>query len=135
MILALGYLNTADDKLRSALQSAALARLIGAEGAICTTFSSGNSHTDTMLTVRALERAGIATCAILAETNGGLTDHVPEANCLVSVGNEDELLEPWAPERVIGGDRDARIGEPVALRSYLGSTGETGEFDLTAVPA
>jgi glycine reductase len=135
LILALGYLNTADDKLRSALQSAALARLIGAEGAICTTFSSGNSHTDTMLTVRALERAGIATCAILAETNGGLTDHVPEADCLVSVGNEDELLEPWTPERVIGGDRDARVGEPVALRSYLGSTGETGEFDLMAVPA
>jgi len=135
LILALGYLNTADDKLRSALQSAALARLIGADGAICTTFSSGNSHTDTMLTVRALERVGVATCAILAETNGGLTDHVPEADCLVSVGNEDELLEPWTPERTIGGDRDARIGEPVALRSYLGSTGETGEFDLTAVPA
>jgi glycine reductase complex component B subunit alpha and beta len=135
LILALGYLNTAEDKLRSALQSAALARLIEADAAICTTFSSGNSHTDTMLTVRALERAGIATCAILAETNGGLTDHVPEADCLVSVGNEDELLEPWTPASVVGGDRDARVGQPVALRSYLGSTGETGEFDLTAVSA
>ena len=135
LIVALGYLNTAEDKLRSALQSAALARLVGAEAAICTTFSSGNSHTDTMLTVRALERSGIATCALVAETNGGLTDHVPEANCLVSVGNEDELIEPWTPGRVVGGDRDAYVGQPVALRSYLGSTGETGEFDLMAVSA
>jgi glycine reductase len=135
LILALGYLNTAEDKQRSALQSAAVARLIGADGAICTTFSSGNSHTDTMLTVRALERAGVRTCAIVAETNGGLTDHVAEADCLVSVGNEDELLSPWTPERLVGGDRDAMVGEPIALRSYLGSSGETGEFDLMAVPA
>jgi glycine reductase len=135
VILALGYLDTAEDKQRSALQSAALARLIGADAAICTTFSSGNSHTDTMLTVRALERLGIRTCAILAETNGGLTDHVPEADCLVSVGNEDELLEPWTPELVVGGDRQSMIGQPVALRSYLGSTGETGDFDLQAAPA
>ena len=135
LILALGYLDTAEDKQRPALQSAALARLIGADAAICTTFSSGNSHTDTMLTVRALERLGIRTCAILAETNGGLTDHVPEADCLVSVGNEDELLEPWTPELVVGGDRQSMIGQPVALRSYLGSTGETGDSDLRAVPA
>ena len=64
---------------------------------ICTTFSSGNSHTDTMLTVRACEAAGIATTALVCETNGGLTDHVPEADCLVSTGNEDELLEPVDP--------------------------------------
>jgi len=133
VILALGYLNTAEDKQRSALQSASLAKLIGAEAAICTTFSSGNSHTDTMLTVRALEREGIRTCAIVAETNGGLTDHVQEADCLVSVGNEDELLEPWTPERVIGGDRDAMAGKAVLLSAYLGATGETGESDLTAV--
>ena len=131
LILALGYLNTAEDKQRSALQTARLARLMGADAAICTTFSSGNSHTDTMLTVRALERTGIRTCAILAETNGGLTDHVPEADCVVSTGNEDELLEPWTPERVI----DAMAGERVPLSSYLGANDETGAFDLTAVSA
>ena len=135
LILALGYLNTAEDKQRSALQTARLARLIGAEAAICTTFSSGNSHTDTMLTVRALERTGIRTCAILAETNGGLTDHVPEADCLVSTGNEEELLEPWTPERVIGADDGAMSGERVPLSSYLGANDETGAFDLTAVTA
>jgi glycine reductase len=136
LILALGYLNTAEDKQRSALQTARLARLMGADAAICTTFSSGNSHTDTMLTVRALERTGIRTCAILAETNGGLTDHVPEADCIVSAGNEDELLEPWTPERVIGaGEDDAMAGERVPLSSYLGANDETGAFDLTAVSA
>ena len=31
---------------------------LGADGVVCTTFSSGNSHTDTMLTVRACERPG-----------------------------------------------------------------------------
>ena len=135
LIVALGYLNTAEDKQRSALQTARLARLIGADAAICTTFSSGNSHTDTMLTVRALERTGIRTCAILAETNGGLTDHVSEADCIVSTGNEDELLEPWTPERVIGAGDDAMAGERVLLSSYLGANDETGAFDLTAVTA
>jgi glycine reductase len=133
LIVALGYMNTAEDKQRSALQSARLARLIGAEAAVCTTFSSGNSHTDTMLTVRALERTGIRTCAILAETNGGLTDHVAEADCLVSTGNEEELLEPWTPERVVGADDHAMSGERVSLYSYLGANDETGAFDLTAV--
>jgi sarcosine reductase len=133
LILALGYLPTAADKHRSALQTARLAKLIGADAAVCTTFSSGNSHTDTMLTVRELEREGIRTCAIVAETNGGLTDHVAEADCIVSVGNEDELLEPWTPERVIGGDRNAMVGQRVPLWAHLGATGETGDLDLTAV--
>ena len=88
-----------------------------------------------MLTLAALERMDIRTCAILAETNGGLTDHVPEADCIVSTGNEDELLEPWTPDRVIGDDGDARAGVPVPVSAYLGANDETGAFDLTAVPA
>jgi sarcosine reductase len=132
LIVALGYLNTAEDKQRSAVQTARLARMLGADAAICTTFSSGNSHTDTMLTVRALEELGIRTCAIVAETNGGLTDHVPEADCLVSTGNEDELLELWAPDRVLGGDVGASPA-PIPLSAYVGANGQTGELDLTAV--
>ena len=81
-----------------------------ADGAICTTFSSGNSHTDTMLTVRACERRGIGTVALVCETNGGLTDHVPEADSLISTGNEDELVDAWTPGRVIGGERSSRVG-------------------------
>ena len=79
VILTLGYLPSAFDKERSALIAAKLARQVGADAAVLTTFQSGNSHTDTVLTCRACERLGIRTVLLLAETNGGLTDHVPEA--------------------------------------------------------
>jgi sarcosine reductase len=135
LILALGYLDTAFEKQRSAMLSARLAESLGADGVVCTTFSSGNSHTDTMLTVRACESLGIRTTAIVSETNGGLTDHVPEADCIVSVGNEDELVEPWTPNTVIGADEPVRVGEPVPLWAYLGASVQTGDMSLTAVPA
>ena len=111
IVLAPGYLDGAEQKRRAAEASAALVDSLGARGVICTTFSSGNSHTDTMLTVAACERRGIGTVALVCETNGGLTDHVPEADCLVSTGNEDELVEAWVPDRIIGGERRARSGE------------------------
>ncbi len=95
MILALAYLPSAFDKERTAQLAAGLAQKIGADAAVLTTFQTGNSHTDTMLTCRACERLGIRTVLLLAETNGGLTDHVPEADCIVSVGNEEELVPEW----------------------------------------
>jgi hypothetical protein len=134
LILAPGYLDTAEAKRRGAEASAALADELGAAGAICTTFSSGNSHTDTMLTVRALESRGIATTALVCETNGGLTDHVAEADCLVSTGNEDELVPAWTPDRTVGGD-EGDAGRAVAMVHYLGSCVETGDGPWTAVPA
>jgi glycine reductase len=134
VILALGYLDSAFEKQRSAMLSARLARMLGAGAAICTTFQSGNSHTDTMLTVRACEELGIATSAIVAETNGGLTDHVQEADCIVSVGNEDELVPAWTPERIIGAI-EARAGDPVPTSAYLGATSQMGDARLTVVPA
>jgi glycine reductase len=135
LILAPGYLDTAFEKQRAAMLSARLARALGADAAVCTTFSSGNSHTDTMLTVRALDRAEIAASAIVAETNGGLTDHVPEADALISSGNEDELVDAWTPLRVIGTEGPARAGEPVPTWAYLGATVQTGDGWLQAVPA
>ena len=134
LILAPGYLDTAEQKHRSAAASARLAKDMGADGVICTTFSSGNSHTDTMLTVQACERAGIATTALVCETNGGLTDHVAEADCLISTGNEDDLVKPWTPERTVGGGRE-RAGEPVPTWAYLGACSQMGESRWTAVPA
>jgi glycine reductase len=132
--LAPGYLDTAEEKQRSAELSAELAARLGADGAICTTFSSGNSHTDTMLTVRACERRGIKTVALVCETNGGLTDHVPEADSLISTGNEDELVAPWTPARVVGTDEPARAGEPVPTWAYLSACSQMGETTWTAVP-
>jgi hypothetical protein len=133
-ILAPGYLDTAEQKRRGAEASAALAAEMGASGAICTTFSSGNSHTDTMLTVRALETRGIAATALVCETNGGLTDHVAEADSLVSTGNEDELVTAWTPDRIVGGG-DGDVGRAVAMVHFLGSCVETGDAAWTAVPA
>ena len=133
LIVALGYLNTAFEKQRSAMLSARLAQLLGADGVVCTTFETGNSHTDTMLTVRACEHLGIRTTAIVTETNGGLTDHVPEADCIVSVGNEDELVPAWSPDRVIGASA-GRAGEPVPTWAYLGATCQTGDMRWRAVP-
>ena len=135
LVLAPGYLDGADEKQRAASRTAELLAELGADAAVCTTFSSGNSHTDTMLTIRACEQRGIAAVGLLAETNGGLTDHVPEADCLVSTGNEDELVDAWTPERVIGTDGDARVGEPVPTWAYVGACVETGDARLTAVPA
>ena len=135
VILALGYLDTAFEKQRSAMLSARLAESLGADGVVCTTFSSGNSHTDTMLTVRACESLGIRTTAIISETNGGLTDHVAEADSIVSVGNEDQLVEPWTPDRVIGADEPVRAGQPVPTWAYLGACVQTGDMSLTAVPS
>lgn len=139
VILTLGYLNSAFAKRRMAVMSAKLAAQLRADGAILTTFSSGNSHTDTMLTCRACELAGVKTTVIVAETNGGLTDHVAEADSIVSVGNEDELVSEWRPDRVIGGDafpdgRRAGNSGPVPTRAYLGSTSQMGDLALTGAP-
>ena len=119
--------------------AAKVAGELGADGAIVTTDAGGNSHTDTMLTVRACEQAGIRTVALVAEM-GGLTDHVPEADAIVSVGNAEELVPEWRPERVLGGDvlldgRPARDAGPVPVRNYLGATCQMGDLDLRAVAA
>jgi glycine reductase len=135
LILTPGYLDGADQKREAAEDAAALAAQCGADAAICTTFSSGNSHTDTMLTLKACEAAGIRTVAMVCETNGGLTDHVPEADCLVSTGNEDELAPPWTPARVIGGEDGARVGRPVPMAHYVSACAQTGDARWTAVPA
>jgi len=88
-----------------------------------------------MLTVQACETLGIGTVAIVAETNGGLTDHVPEADSIISTGNHDELVDPWMPGEVIGTSDNAMAGEPVPLWAYLGACAQTGGLALTAVPA
>jgi len=138
VILTLAYLPSAFDKERSALVAAKLARQIGADAAVLTTFQAGNSQTDTMLTCRAFERLGIRTVLLLAETNGGLTDHVPEADCIVSVGNEEELVPEWRPERLVGGERTwtgrpAHDAGPVPAVAYLGSLCQMGDMKLRAV--
>jgi glycine reductase len=140
VVIALAYLSSATEKARAAMQSVVLAQQLGADAAIVTAFSSGNSHTDVMLAVRACERAGIRTVALLCETNGGLTDHVAEADAIISVGNEDELAPGWAPERVVGGRMlragwEASEGTALPFRSYLGANSQLGDTRLRAAVA
>jgi len=140
VVLTLAYLPSAFEKRRMAMMAAKLAQQLGAQGAILTTFSSGNSHTDTMLTCRACERLGIGTVMLVAETNAGLTDHVPEADAIVSVGNEEELVAEWEPAEVIGGDvmldgQPAREPRPLPMVSYLGALSQMGDMRVRAAPA
>jgi glycine reductase complex component B subunit alpha and beta len=143
LVLMRGYEQTAEDKQRAAAAAAEAALELGADGAIVTTDAGGNSHTDVMLTVRACERAGVRTAAIVAEmadpdaVGSGLTDWVPEADSIVSVGNAEELVPAWTPERVLGGDTlldgsPAAHAGPIPVRNYLGAANQTGQYALTA---
>jgi sarcosine reductase len=136
LVLCRGYNQGSSGKERAAMLAAKLARELGADGAIVTTDGGGNSHTDTMLTVRHCERAGIRTVAIVAEL-GGLTDHVPEADALVSTGDIAELVAEWRPQRVVGGERrlDGRLAAeagPIPVREYLGAANQMGQAFLRA---
>jgi glycine reductase complex component B subunit alpha and beta len=143
LVLMRGYEQTADDKQRAATAAAETVVALDAEGAVITTDAGGNSHTDVMLTVRACERAGVRTTAIVAEmadpgsTSSGLTDWVAEADSIVSAGNAEELVPSWTPDRVLGGDTlldgtDATAAGPIPVRNYLGATNQTGQHALTA---
>ena len=143
VVLTRGYEQTAADKERAAERAAAAALELGAAGVVITTDAGGNSHTDTMLTCRARERVGVRTAVIVAEmadpeaTNPGLTDWVPEADCIVSAGNAEELVPEWTPERVLGGEllldgTPAAAAEPAPIRNYLGATNQMGQLTLQA---
>jgi hypothetical protein len=94
--------------------------MLGAEAALCTYEATGNTHIDFMLTVQALERAGISTASVVHEYGGpdgadaSLVDFVPEAVALASSGGIDRRLALPAVERVIGGSRLAHRGELAA---------------------
>lgn len=137
VVITRAYYMGADEKWRNALLAAKLALQMGADGAILTTDAGGNSHTDTMLTVRACEQLGIRTTVVIAEM-GGLTDRVPEADVIVSSGNADELVPEWRPERVIGGEhlvdgRPAADAGPIPVRNYLAATNQMGQTNLRGV--
>jgi glycine reductase complex component B subunit alpha and beta len=143
LVLMRGYEQTAANKQLAADRAAQVAGELGADGAIVTTDAGGNSHTDTMLTVRACERAGIRTAVVVAEQNDpeatdpALVDWVPEADCVISVGNSEELVPEWTPRRVVGGDRlldgtPAREAGPIRVQDYLGATNQMGQLRLRA---
>lgn len=118
VIVARGHHENEFLKECSAHFVAKLATLLRADGALCTYEATGNTHVDFMLTVGALERAGIPTASVVHEYGGPhgedppLVDFVPEAVALASSGGIDRRIALPAVERVIGGDRLAHRGEP-----------------------
>jgi glycine/sarcosine/betaine reductase component B subunit len=143
VVLMRGYEQSAKAKQLAAEAAARAAVELQADGAVIATDAGGNSHTDTMLTCRACEQAGVRTAVIVSEetdleaTEPILTDWVPEADCIVSTGNLEELVPEWRPERVFGGDllvdgsRAAEAG-PIPVRNYFGAANQMGQLDLGA---
>ena len=117
VIVARGHHESEFLKERSAHFVAKLAAMLRAEGALCTYEATGNTHIDFMLTVQALERAGVLTASVVHEYGGpdgadaSLVDFVPEASALASSGGIDRRVHLPAPARVIGGTRLAHRGE------------------------
>lgn len=124
IIINRGHNYTQDDKERSSRWAAKLAGILGADGAVLTAEGGGNSAIDMMLACQYLEQAGVKTVVISSEATGAdgyafpLFYSVPEADAIVSVGSEDEIVTMPAVARVIGGD------------TLLDGTPATGPFDL-----
>jgi glycine reductase complex component B subunit alpha and beta len=108
------------EKQRSAYQTAKLAVMLGARGALVTWNHGGNDLIEVMLTIQELERAGIKTAFLtiesdikvvrlvpaLAETGADeppLLFSVPEANAIVSTGTLAPADPLPAMARVVGG--------------------------------
>ena len=108
------------EKQRSAYQTAKLAAMLGAQGALVTWNHGGNDLVEVMLTIQELERAGIRTVFLtiesdikvvrlvpaLAETGADeppLLFSVPEATAIVSTGTLAPADPLPAMSRVVGG--------------------------------
>ena len=98
--------------------------MLEADGAILTAEGGGNSAIDMMLACQYLEQAGIETVVVSSEAAGAdgysfpLFYSVPEADAIVSVGSEDEIVPMPVVGRVIGDE------------VLLDGTPASGPFDL-----
>jgi len=140
VIPTLAYVQSNFEKSRHAMIAARLAKSLGATGAIVASYGTGNAQTGTMLTCRACEAMGVKTTVIVSETNGGLIDHVPEADAVISVGNHEELVREWEPEATLGGryydvESNSPIESPgpLSLMGYFGSSSQMGDTCLRTV--
>jgi glycine reductase len=133
VIINRGHNYTQADKERSSLWAAKLAEFVGADGAILTPEGGGNAAIDMMLACQYMEQAGIKTTVVSSEAAGTdgydfpLFFTVPEANAIVTIGSEDEIIAMPQVDRVIGGDtlldaETAAIG-PFDLKMYFHYSG------------
>lgn len=133
------------EKQRSAYQTAKLAVMLGAQGALVTWNHGGNDLIEVMLTIQELERAGIKTVFLtiesdikvvrlvpaLAETGADeppLLFSVPEATAIVSTGTLAPADPLPAMARVVGGREIVFDQERPEVR-----TPAAGPLDLEAL--
>jgi len=129
VIVNRGHNYTQDDKERSSRWAAKLAEFIDADAAILTAEGGGNSAIDMMLACQYMEQAGIKTTVVSSEAAGAdgydfpLFYTVPEADAIVSVGSEDEVVAMPEVERVIGDemllDNETPSQGPFDLKMYF----------------
>jgi glycine reductase len=151
VVIGRGWQETQFLKERQGWMMARMARLLGAQVAIIAADvggTGGNNTIDFMQTVKACERMGIRTVAIIQEAGNAdgsdptLVDHVPEADALVSVGGIG-WRTPVAPavQRVLGGttvrpDITAEPQDacgPLAVECWYGAIWKRSEMGLAAV--
>ena len=129
VIINRGHNYTQEDKERSSHWAAKLAGMLEADGVVLTAEGGGNSAIDMMLACQYMEQAGIKTTVISSEAAGAdgydfpLFYTVPEADAIVSIGSEDEIVAMPEVERVVG-DEHLLDGEtpakgPFDLKMYF----------------
>jgi len=101
---------TPADKERVAGAVAKLARLLGAQAALCLGVNGSNYAIDQMLAIQKCEQAGIRTTLIYNDVGEGTDDPgfifaVPEADAIVSAGSLTQRVTLPAMPTVIGGSR------------------------------
>ncbi|HKV71429.1 MAG TPA: glycine/sarcosine/betaine reductase component B subunit [Gemmatimonadales bacterium] len=140
------------EKHRQAAQAAKMARMLGAAGAVVTMSNGGHAYADQMLVCQHLERGGVRTVISVdeyADRDGSdfpLVTVVPEAVAIVSNGNQEQVVDLPAAERLIGGHAfragntyeaafTRRPAEPlsVALRQLYCATSQSGFGRLRCV--
>ncbi|AFM27018.1 glycine/sarcosine/betaine reductase component B subunit [Desulfomonile tiedjei] len=135
--------NTLREKDRSAKFAAKLGKQLGASGAVITQEGGGHSDTDLMLTCKECEKVGIRTVIIANEIAGpkgdlpSLVDSIPEADAVVTTGNNDVQVALPAMTRTVGGNSIAGISGPpesaftTALGRLYTATNQLGAYRLT----
>jgi sarcosine reductase len=109
VLLCRCLITSQEEKWRQAHQAAKVCRMLGIQGAVITMSNGGHAYVDQMLLCQQLEQAGVRTVLGVdeyADADGSdfpLVTHVPEADAIVSVGNQEEIIEWPAMERVLGG--------------------------------
>lgn len=97
-----------EQKKRSSIFVAQMAKSLGADGAIVTEEGYGNPDADYIMCLAALEDVGVKTVGISNECTGRDGGSQPlvtldvKANALVSTGNVSQLIELPPAEKVIG---------------------------------